>query len=757
MTKRAFVLGLLGAALIAGITYINDEILRQTYVVGNNFPVSIFGTLVVFLFFNAWIAQLHQRLSLSGKELALILAMTLTACAVPGSSLMRIFSTNLMMPHRLNKVTPGWQKMRIVDEIVPEEMLVDATEQVHRGHLNDAGEKHVILGEGIAPEAFAQMKLKLVDGDGAGQVRTIAQVANGAVHLDSPWDKTPKAGDGYVILRNNEEEVLTPFVQGHPDIRDPGLGAAFEARKLVPWRAWRRTLLFWVPLILVFWLALIGLSFVIHQQWSEHEHLPYPIATFASHLLPGRNSAVPELIRDRRFLITAGIIACIYFYNYLCSWYPNILVSVPTSFSIRGLVFLFPVKGPIYQLWNVTLYFTVIAIAYFLPSDVSFSLGISKWAWCLVLGVLALYGVNLGEGGTAQINYERFLIAGAYLGTVLIILYAGRHFYWNTLTQAVGHKTGEPLPGFAVMGARLFLVMMLVFIIMLNRIGLDWPVALLYFATVIGMYLVLARIIAETGLFFLQTLFVPAAVVVGLLGIHSLEPSSIFILFFLCATLSIDPRESLMPFVVNALKIADLREHKLGRTGIACALALVLALAVALPLTIRTQYAHGANLSDGWSSDFVPRMAFKETAQLRRRMVAKGTLEDVEKLSALDRIFRIQPLKWGLVLSMLIGAGLVIIVSICRLKFTKWPIHPVLFLVWAAWAPGNFAYSFLIGWGLKAAIMRFGGARIYQNLKPVIIGLVAGELIGALLPLIVGFIYYGFTGELPKKFMVFPL
>ena len=39
----------LGGAFVCGTSFFNDRILRQTYLVGNNMPVSVYGALIIFL------------------------------------------------------------------------------------------------------------------------------------------------------------------------------------------------------------------------------------------------------------------------------------------------------------------------------------------------------------------------------------------------------------------------------------------------------------------------------------------------------------------------------------------------------------------------------------------------------------------------------------------------------------------------------------------------------------------------------------
>jgi len=91
-----------------------------------------------------------------------------------------------------------------------------------------------------------------------------------------------------------------------------------------------------------------------------------------------------------------------------------------------------------------------------------------------------------------------------------------------------------------------------------------------------------------------------------------------------------------------------------------------------------------------------------------------------------------------------------------RLRFSRWPIHPVLFLVWSTYPGFCFASSFLVGWLVKVSVTHYGGATAYQRLKPLMFGLVAGDMLGGVAPILIGLVYYLGTGELPKVFNILP-
>ena len=67
----------------------------------------------------------------------------------------------------------------------------------------------------------------------------------------------------------------------------------------------------------------------------------------------------------------------------------------------------------------------------------------------------------------------------------------------------------------------------------------------------------------------------------------------------------------------------------------------------------------------------------------------------------------------------------------------------------------SFALTFFIGWVIKKLVIKYGGTGVYNRARPFMIGLIAGEIFGAILPSIVAAIYYVVTnGEMPKAFHV---
>ena len=71
----------------------------------------------------------------------------------------------------------------------------------------------------------------------------------------------------------------------------------------------------------------------------------------------------------------------------------------------------------------------------------------------------------------------------------------------------------------------------------------------------------------------------------------------------------------------------------------------------------------------------------------------------------------------------------------------------VLFLVWGTYPGSRCWFSFLVGWVVKQLVVHFGGGQVYQRLKPVFFGIIAGELVATGLAISVELTYYWTTGE----------
>lgn len=552
----------------------------------------------------------------------------------------------------------------------------------------------------------------------------------------------------------DEETVIHGFVQGL------GKGADHISPARVPWRGWTRTLAYWGTLVIALWTALLGIGLVIHRQWVSHEHLPYPIARFTMALFPDRKSNVPSIFQNKLFWLGAALILALHLNNFAHAWFPDVVIPVTRRLDFRAFTRTFPMlrSGGGGEMFNPFIYNIVIAIVYFIPSDASFSLGIGPYVWCVLAGILAKYGFKLDapiEGtGYFALNPRAFILFGSHMAILATILYTGRNYYLQVAKRAFFLKSSQEIESDAVHGLRLFVVCSIILFCLLWASGIDPVIAIPYLFITYTIFIVLTRINAETGQIYLKAYYWPCAILWGFLGAQTLGPRQFLILMLISTVLVIDPREAILPFFANSLKVLDATKVKLGRMTFWCALAIVLALCISLPATLWIKYDIGNATNDHWATVVAPPVAFNNALLLQRKMTSQG-LPIQETGSVISRLKYLAPNKTCVGMAV-IGFALVVVTSAARLRFPGFPLHPLIFVTWAATPLRTMGFSYLIGWAIKATITKYGGSKAYNSFKPFMLGVIAGEIFGALIPSIIGLIYFIITRQMPKSFNVIP-
>ena len=531
------------------------------------------------------------------------------------------------------------------------------------------------------------------------------------------------------------------------------VGTAHISPTAVPWSAWLRALGFWVPLVLSITLASFGLAVVVHRQWAHHEQLPYPISRFAHALLPGGEDVHAHVFRSRAFWVAAGMVLAIHMNNYLQAWWPHVFIPVRLRLDLSPFARLAPelIHGDGRSLLYPRIMFAVVGIAYFFASDVSFSLAVTPVVMCYISGVLTGYGVSFTRGFSLFHNAKIFLYAGGYFGVFVMCLYTGRYFYWSLLRRSVGLKAAAPAGPGLVWSMRVFLAGAALFTLQLWLVGLDWPFAALYTLIAVMVLVVVSRAIAETGAFYVGTWIMPGALLWGFFGARAIGPQAMVIMILVSVVVLVGPGWAPMPFAVQALKVADLSGVKVSRTALWGGVALLLCVAIALPMTIYWQYDGGVmTTSSGWAR-YTPKLPFDQGLLMQQQLAAQGLLEAASRVNGWQRFLVMSP-NPTFVTAFVIGAVLCLAVSFCRLRFPWWPLHPIVFVFFGTHQAQRLAFSFLLGWLVKAGVHKYGGARAYMALRPVMVGLIAGEVLAGTIPMLVGVIYYVFTHEPPVSY-----
>lgn len=686
MTRRAIIIGFLGAMFIAGVGYINDRILGlENFTNGHLLPIIVLGfTFLAVLALNPLLFSIKKEAAFSPRELALIVILMSAACSIPGRGLMEQFTQIMVTPFHWNRVNPGWQQHELM-QYVPEGLLVDATDH---------------------------------------------------------------------------DRVVTGYITGtEPTADGPAWGLPWLTTTLgrVPWAAWRAPLVTWLPMVFLVAVISICLSLIVHRQWSSHEFLSYPIADFTASLLERKpDRRWPEVLMSRLFWIGFAVIFLIRLNNAIQVWWPDYLIPVRLTFSFTPLAQLWPAINKVP--WGRAMLFVrvfplVIAFAFFLSAEISLTLGVSQLLWTLVAIPMVTVGIELntqyGLGGWS--GWQR---AGSYTALGLMLLYTGRHYYAKVLKDGISPKQPEPEDVTNVWACRFLILSCILLVGLTMRIGLELPFALGNVMLMLLTFVIVSRISAETGLFFIQPRWQPYGVLLAMLGGCAMGPQTLVISGLFCTLLCIDQSQAVMPYMTNGLKLSEKLGLKLPKVANLTLLMYVLGVALAIVVVLAASYDVGTPTNYNWSYQRVPTMPFRGLEQEVLRLKAAG-LMDVAQLPWYERFAYIHP-KPNFLWAAGLGFGAVILFSFLRLRFPWWPLHPVLFLLWATYPMSFMAHSFLMGWFVKKMSVRFGGSKMVRKLRPLMIGIIAGEIAGALFCMIGGALFYAITGEKQMNYRFFP-
>jgi hypothetical protein len=233
-------------------------------------------------------------------------------------------------------------------------------------------------------------------------------------------------------------------------------------------------------------------------------------------------------------------------------------------------------------------------------------------------------------------------------------------------------------------------------------------------------------LVVEGGFLFPQLPFSPLEwMTTAMFGTAAMGAANLTKLSFVQPMLMSDMRTNVLPAFLHVLKIGD--ELRLDRANLrrlmgAVALAIAVTMATTFAVSIWALYSNGGLASYGWFTTSGPRLMFNGTA---------ATLAQSPQFEVIRGLW------------ITLGAAIVLLLNFARSRLLWFPLHPLGFLVASNFPIAKLWFSFFLGWGLKSLILRFGGHDSYRAARPLMIGLILGNLSAMVVWMIVGF----FTGN----------
>ncbi len=473
----------------------------------------------------------------------------------------------------------------------------------------------------------------------------------------------------------------------------------------------------WIASILAATVVLIlGLIAFTARQWTHHERLQHPLVQVPTGLIR------PGVLRSRGFLVSVAVILFINIYNYLQEQGDNPLPAIPFGLNTPAAQ-----MGDLYKLFGIDvaagsrwLYSNfwgsirvvpfAIGLAFLLALDLGFSLWGMFFIGAIICGWLYAAGIPVSFD-----KHGRLTQGGAALGMALIVLWMGRLHYWRLLRAAflVGRNPDDRT---GVWGLRMLLVGLVCLTGLLAWFGGDVGAALLGVLIFSAFFLVIARLIAETGLAYFQFQITG---VISALGLPFLFPvEAMAMMTWLGSHLAQDTRKNVAGFVVQASAAGE--RAGLPRRRIFPLMLGLMSFTIAIAILTSLVALWVLPGSAGSNPDGTTGLPLAQTVGMAQHQInhpGSGFWELIGHESYQSSF-----------VAVLVGFVLIFALYLLRRIWVRSPFNPLGLVVFACYPLMQVWASLLLGWFGKFLVLRYGGSQLYIRLKPIAIGLIFGDV-----------------------------
>lgn len=502
----------------------------------------------------------------------------------------------------------------------------------------------------------------------------------------------------------------------------------------IPFGAWIVPLLAWGVFIAAMFATLVALARIVLEQWAVNERLPFPLVQVQAALIEGpqRGRALNQLFRTPSLWIALGgvfVIDLLIGLNAYDARWPAIPLKYDFNgiFSEEPLFFLRP------ETKSAMVSFMIVGVTYFIRSRAAFSL----WAIYLACNVVdVLHGMRQGEMPPGAWQDQHL---GACAAFVLAILWIGRQHWARVLKSAVRFDGVDRGYRRMVWIALLGIIVMMAWLLFM---GVQFWLAALIVVFILTAHLVVARVVAETGLPFYRS-------GIAVSQVYRMFPATAFSardIYFAGVFTVLGPtgsRDSITTFTQQGIAAHDNVSAGPGSPGTQRGLGFVIAWAlligavVAAPVTLWCQYSF-------------PTPSALETRPARNFFGA----EYIQKRDVVNPFNdhargRLQARQHSGPLHIGIGFGVTALLQFASLRWAAWPLLPVGYVASYGAFIENAWFSIFIGWLAQRVVVRLGGASLFQRARPIFVGIIFGEALAAGLWLLINAILVmnGYEGK----------
>ena len=474
----------------------------------------------------------------------------------------------------------------------------------------------------------------------------------------------------------------------------------------IPWSAWIKPLLCWLPAILALYFAMICTTVILRRQWIQHERLIFPLVQLPLAILEeGEQTSRykpffknPIMWTGFAIPFTVGSMRALHNYH---NFIPDI-----------NLVASFPFFRQTTEV-TIALSFPMVGFSYFVNLDIALGIWLFNLIARIEEGCLNMLGVSSTE--VLDFSGPSPLVAHQGMGAIIVLVIFGfwmgrRHFAQVFRKAFQGDESIDDSD--EILSYRVAVLGLLVSNLFIGwwllEAGMAFWVVPIYLFALFLLCIGVSRVVSEGGVASTRTPLIPTAFVTSGLGSSTLGPQNLTVLgmTYVWAT---SLRNLLMASCANGLKLAE--EYLPGSKHAlfwAMLLAIVVSLVSSIWAVLYLSYSYGGINLNGWffGPSGMPVYPFNFVSR---------------ELNSLDGP------DIGGWLATAAGGSIMALLMVARQYLTWWPLHPLGFAISTNAMTNYIWFSVFLAWLIKGLVLKYGGPALFQRTRPFFMGLIAGQ------------------------------